>query len=154
MNMDKQTYKKYAEARAPKSPILKDCIFAFLIGGFICAVAEGLKLVYTRYAEMPEEDAGTLVSVTLVFFAVALTAIGLFDKIASHAGAGTLGTKRADQRCERAEENVERQSSHEKIRKETADVEPRDGFDDKKRQDAQGFRDAELDRSAVESEDV
>lgn len=90
MNMDKNAYVKYTEARAPKSPILKDCLFAFFVGGFICSLAEILRSVYEKYLGMPKQDAGTLASVTLVFLAVLLTAIGLFDKIASHAGAGTL----------------------------------------------------------------
>ena len=90
MNMDKDAYVKYTKARAPKSPLLKNCCFAFLVGGFICAVAQILKTVYGSCLGMPEEDAGTLASVSLVFVAVLLTAIGWFDKIASHAGAGTL----------------------------------------------------------------
>lgn len=90
MNMDKEAYSKYVKARAPKSPILKDCLWAFLIGGFICCTAQGLKMIYENFVKLPEEDAATLTSVTLVFLAVFFTAIGLFDKIASHAGAGTL----------------------------------------------------------------
>lgn len=90
MNMDKNAYVKYTKARAPKSPLLKDCLLAFLVGGLICAVAQVLKTVYEKYLSMPTEDASTLASVTLVFLAVLLTAIGWFDKIASHAGAGTL----------------------------------------------------------------
>lgn len=87
--MEKETYKKYVEARAPHSPIIKDCIFAFLSGGVICALAEGLKNLYLELG-FGKEDSGTLVSVTLVFVAVLLTGLGVFDKIAKHAGAGTL----------------------------------------------------------------
>ena len=90
MNMDKNAYAKYAKARAPRSPIFKDCLLAFLVGGLICSIAQILKMIYEGYLKMPEDDAGTLTSVTLVFIAVLLTAIGWFDKIASHAGAGTL----------------------------------------------------------------
>ena len=88
--MDKQTYKKYAEARAPKSPTAKNCVKAFLFGGAICCGAEGLKALYLRFTSLSEDDAGLLVSVTLVFVAILLTGIGVFDKIAKHAGAGTL----------------------------------------------------------------
>lgn len=87
--MEKETYKKYVEARAPHSPIVKDCIFAFLSGGAICALAEGLKNLYLSLG-LNEEDGGTLVSVTLVFVAVLLTGLGVFDNIAKYAGAGTL----------------------------------------------------------------
>lgn len=88
--MDKQTYKKYAEARAPKSPTIKNCVKAFLFGGAICSIAEGLKSLYTVYFDLDENDAGLLTSVTLIFIAILLTGLGVFDKIAKHAGAGTL----------------------------------------------------------------
>ena len=90
MNIDKKTYKKFADAHAPKSPLIKDCIWAFCVGGGICALAQGLREIYMRFCSLPEEDAGTLTSVTLVFLAVLLTGIGIFDNIAKHAGAGTL----------------------------------------------------------------
>lgn len=89
MNIDKKDYKKYADAHAPKSPIVKNCISAFLVGGLICAVAEGLTELYGSFG-MVTDDAGTLTSVTLVFVAILLTGIGVFDKIANKAGAGTL----------------------------------------------------------------
>ena len=81
-------YKEYAEKRAKKSPILKDCIKAFLIGGTICTLGEILKNVYMTF--LSEKDAGTLVSVTLIFITALLTGLGIFDEIAKHAGAGTL----------------------------------------------------------------
>lgn len=90
MNMDKKTYKKFADAHAPRSPLFKNCVWAFCVGGFICAVAQGLSQIYENLLKLPREDAGTLTSVTLVFVAVLLTAIGVFDDIARRAGAGTL----------------------------------------------------------------
>ena len=88
--MNKETYKKYADARAPRSPILKNCVRAFLTGGLICTVGQGLKDIYTNLCGMNKEDAGTLTAVTLVFVAVFLTGVGVFDRIAKFAGAGTL----------------------------------------------------------------
>lgn len=90
MNMDKKTYARYVEARAPRSPVLKNCLHAFLVGGGICLVAEGLNQIWTMACGMNRDDAGTLTSVILVFAAVVLTAIGVFDKIAKFAGGGTL----------------------------------------------------------------
>ena len=90
MNIDKKTYKKYAKAHAPKSPIVKNCLWAFLVGGGICCAAEGLNALYAAVLSLEKEDAGTLTAITLVFVAVALTGIGWFDAIAKHAGAGTL----------------------------------------------------------------
>lgn len=90
MNIDREKYKKYAEAHAPRSPIIKDCLMAFLFGGAICAIAQGFTALYEKRLGLLHQDAATLTSVTLIFIAVVLTAVGVFDKIAKHAGAGTL----------------------------------------------------------------
>ncbi len=89
MNMDKETYGKFVKARMPKSPILKDCALAFLIGGLISALAECLFHLYL-YWMIPEDTVKILVPVTLVFLASLLTGFGIFDDIARFAGAGTL----------------------------------------------------------------
>ena len=90
MNIDKKTYQKYVAAHAPKSPLLKDCIWAFATGGTVCTVAEGLSALYKRWLSLPRDDAATLTSVTLVFLAVLLTGLGWFDTVARRAGAGLL----------------------------------------------------------------
>ena len=89
MNIDKQTYKKYVKKRAPKSPLLKDMLLAFLVGGAICAFAEGLYNLY-RALKIEEENVRTLVPITLVFLASLATGLGFFDSLAKYAGAGTL----------------------------------------------------------------
>lgn len=90
MNIQKETYKKYAQAHAPKSPLLRDCFRAFWVGGAICLFAQILRDVYQNVCHMEEESAATLTSVTLIFLAVLLTGLGVFDRIAKYAGAGTL----------------------------------------------------------------
>ena len=90
MDFNKKTYQKYAKAHAPKSNVLKNCVKAFLIGGAICVIVQGLLDVYIRLCEMPKEEASALTSVSLIGIAIFLTAVGVFDKIAKHAGAGTL----------------------------------------------------------------
>lgn len=90
MNMNAKQYKKFATAHAPRSPIAKNCVFAFLIGGSICAIGQALINVYEQFCKMPQDEARTLASISLVFLAVLLTAVGVFDKIAKVAGAGTL----------------------------------------------------------------
>ena len=90
MNISKEQYKKYADAHAPKSPIIKDCVKAFLFGGGICVLAQALTNIYLAWLDVSKETASTLTSITLIFIAVTLTALGVFDKIAKHAGAGTL----------------------------------------------------------------
>ena len=90
MNMDKKQYQKYVRARAPRSPVAKDCVWAFCVGGGICAFAQLLLWVYGEVCGMEKESSATLVSVTLVALAVLLTGLGVFDNIAKRAGAGTL----------------------------------------------------------------
>ena len=90
MNMDKETYKKYAQAHAPQSPIGKNCLNAFCIGGLICAMGQGLNDIYSIVLGFSKDDASLLVSATLVLASVVLTAFGIFDEIAKVAGAGTL----------------------------------------------------------------
>ena len=89
MNTDAKTYRKYAAARAGKSPLLRDMGIAYLSGGGICTVAQLIKNGFLAYG-LTEDMAGTAVSVTLVGIAVFLTALGWFDRIARRTGAGTL----------------------------------------------------------------
>ena len=87
--MNEKEYTEYVEKRAKKSPILKNCCFAFLFGGGICTLGQGFFYLYT-YLGLEEIDARTLVSITLIFIASLLTGLGVFDNIAKIAGAGTL----------------------------------------------------------------
>lgn len=88
--MDRSTYRRFADAHAPRSPLLRNCLCAFFIGGLICVLGQGLKTVYAQVCGMNAEDAATLTSVSLVFLAALLSGLGIFDKIAKVAGAGTL----------------------------------------------------------------
>ncbi|MDO4562684.1 MAG: stage V sporulation protein AC [Clostridia bacterium] len=87
--MNKQQYDKVVKKHSPPSPTLTDTLKAFVVGGLICALGELLKTIYLPLFEL-EKNASALVSVTLVFAASLLTAVGVFDKIAKFAGAGTL----------------------------------------------------------------
>ena len=89
MNFDKKNYKKFADAHAKKSPIVKDCLHAFLVGGGICAVGQVLIMLYGLMG-VGSEDAGLFSSSTLIFASACLTCLGYFEKIAKFAGAGTL----------------------------------------------------------------
>ena len=90
MDIGKQNYKKYANAHAPSSPMLKNCARAFLRGGAICCLGQALIYLYKDVLGMPQKDAGTLCSVTLIFIAALLSGLGLFERIAKRAGGGTL----------------------------------------------------------------
>ncbi len=87
--MNGETYKEYTKKRAKKSPVAKDCLFAFLIGGLICAFAQWLSDTYTSLG-MTQDNAGTLTSVTLIFITAVVTGLGYFDDVAKIAGAGTF----------------------------------------------------------------
>ena len=90
MNIDNKTYKKYVAAHAPASPVIKDCIAAFLSGGAVCSIGQIMLTLYRDVLGMAQKDAGTLTSVTLIFIAALLSGLGLFEKIAKRAGGGTL----------------------------------------------------------------
>ena len=87
--MTEKEYGKLVESMAPKSPIWKDCLNAFWIGGLICALGQ---LIMNGYAALglDKTDAGTATSMTLVALSALLTGFSLYDNIAKHAGAGTL----------------------------------------------------------------
>lgn len=87
--MTNKEYSKMVEDYTKNSPLWTDCLKAFSVGGFICAVGEGLSKIYTSFG-LDKTDAGVWVSITLAFIAAALTAAGVFEKIAKFAGAGTL----------------------------------------------------------------
>ncbi len=87
--VSKQKYEKMVKKQTKNSPILLDCIKAFVIGGLICVIGQLFTDTYIRFG-MQKQDAQTLTSVTLVFIGVLLTALHLYEKIAKHGGAGTL----------------------------------------------------------------
>ena len=89
MDMTNQEYGKYVSAKAKPSPIAKDMTWAFCVGGAICAAGQLLSNLYRSWGAS-REDAGTWVSITLIFIASLLTGLGVFDDIAKRAGAGTL----------------------------------------------------------------
>lgn len=82
-------YNKIVTKNSPKSKLFVNCIKAFLIGGAICTIGQGFTDLYTMLGAA-EKDSKTLCSVTLIFIGILLTAIGVYDKIAKHGGAGTL----------------------------------------------------------------
>lgn len=89
MNMNNQEYNHYVSSRADPSPLWKDILWAFCVGGAICAGGQGLSTLYQSLGAS-RDDAGTWTSITLIFLASLLTGLGVFDNIAKRAGAGTL----------------------------------------------------------------
>ena len=86
---DPQAYGKYVKSHAKKTKTLLCCIKAFVFGGLICCLGELFFDIYSL-SGADEKTCAALSSVTLIFITAALTGAGVFDRIAKHAGAGTL----------------------------------------------------------------
>ena len=87
--MTNEEYAKLVKDISPKSPIVKNCIWAFLVGGTICCLGQLMKTGYQALG-LDDESAGTAVSMSLVFLSALLTGLSVYDDIAKRAGAGTL----------------------------------------------------------------
>lgn len=87
--MTKEKYSRLVDKRSRNSRLWLDCLKAFLIGGTICAIGQGILALFLSL-ELSENDAKTLTSVTLIFIGVVLTALHGYERIAKHGGAGTL----------------------------------------------------------------
>ena len=87
--MTDKEYGKLVEEISPKSPIGKDCLGAFVVGGIICTIGQFFINYYTKLG-LDKTDAGTAASMTLVVISAILTGLSLYDNIAKFAGAGTL----------------------------------------------------------------
>ena len=86
--MNNKQYQNLVRNTTPKSPLLKDCILAFLFGGAICCFGEILKMLYTN-SGLNTDEVKLAVPLTLVVITAVLTGAGVFDNIAKYAGAGT-----------------------------------------------------------------
>jgi stage V sporulation protein AC len=89
MKMSHQEYARHVDDRSPKSPLFKNALYAFLIGGLICAGGQGLTALYETLG-LEKNLVKAAVPMTLIFLGVLLTALGVYDKLARRAGAGTL----------------------------------------------------------------
>ena len=89
MQMTPKEYAQYVEKIAPRSPLGKDMLCAFVIGGLICTLGQFIRELWLGTG-LSEEDAGTACSVTLIFLSVLFTGLSLYDDLAKLGGAGTL----------------------------------------------------------------
>lgn len=88
-NISNKEYNKLSKKKSPPSTKIKDFIWAYCVGGLICVIGQLLMELYKSF-EWDEKVVKMAVPVTLIFIAALLTGLKLFDKIAKHAGAGTL----------------------------------------------------------------
>ena len=89
MDLSPQEYQQYVQERAQKSPLVKDVVLAFIIGGLICVLGQLIQNGWAA-AGLSQEDAGTATSCSLVALSALLTGLNLYNKIARFGGAGTL----------------------------------------------------------------
>lgn len=89
MSTTGKEYDEMTKKASPPSPKVMDILKAFLIGGLICLIGQALNALYTM-AGLSEKEVKAAVPVTLIVLTAILTGIGVFDKIAKHAGAGTV----------------------------------------------------------------
>lgn len=89
MDMSPKEYQQYVQQKAKKSPIVKNVILAFAIGGLICVIGQLIQNGWAA-AGLNKEDAGTATSCSLVLLSALLTGFNLYNKIARFGGAGTL----------------------------------------------------------------
>lgn len=89
MKLTPNSYDEILKKHTPKSPIIKDICFAFVIGGLICVIGQ---LIMNFYKDLGFDklQSGTATSITLIFIGALLTGLKLYDKLAKHAGAGTI----------------------------------------------------------------
>ena len=87
--MTQKQYAKLVQQSSPNSPVGKDCLMAFLVGGLICLLGQCCITLYTSLG-LPKEEAGTAASMSLVALSALLTGLSLYDDLAKSAGAGTL----------------------------------------------------------------
>ena len=89
MSLTPKDYEQLNKKASPPSPAAKNITMAFLIGGLICTLGEVILNIFTHYGA-EKEAAGAWASIILVFLSALFTGLGIYEKIAKHAGAGTL----------------------------------------------------------------
>lgn len=83
-------YKKYVDEISPKPTYLKNYILAFIVGGLICVIGQGIKDLYLNIGNLNDLSAGNATSITLIFIGAFLTGLGVYDLIGKRAGAGSI----------------------------------------------------------------
>ncbi|MED4958917.1 stage V sporulation protein AC [Paenibacillus macerans] len=87
--LTEEEYKQVADQHKPKTNIFANCLKAFLVGGFICLIGQGIQQLFMTFAGMTSREASSPTVAVLILISVILTSLGVYDKIAQWAGAGT-----------------------------------------------------------------
>ncbi|MBU5595277.1 stage V sporulation protein AC [Amphibacillus sp. MSJ-3] len=89
LTTNKQKYQQLATEHDKKRPLLRNCIRAFLVGGTICLIGQCISFFYMYFFDFTEQTVGDPTTATLIFITMILTGLGIYDKIAQFAGAGS-----------------------------------------------------------------
>ncbi|RAP76944.1 stage V sporulation protein AC [Paenibacillus montanisoli] len=89
MSMSPKEYQNFAKAREPARSIWANCLKAFLVGGLICVLGQAISEVFVYGFHMTRKEAGNPTVAVLIMLSIILTCLGVYDKIAQWAGAGT-----------------------------------------------------------------
>ena len=89
VSMSSKEYQAFAKAREPSRSVWTNCLKAFLVGGIICTIGQGVQQFFMSVLNMSARDAGNPTVAIMILLSVILTSMGVYDKIAQWAGAGT-----------------------------------------------------------------
>lgn len=89
-NQNEKKYKDYVDEISPKPTYVKNYILAFIVGGIICMIGQGINDAYMNIGGLNKQDAASYTSITLIFIGAFLTGIGVYDLLGKRAGAGSI----------------------------------------------------------------
>lgn len=89
MTPQQQNYQKLQQKHELKRPVLKNCIKAFFVGGFICLIGQAISYFYIYFFNFTEKTAGNPTVATMIFLSMLLTGFGVYDRIGQFGGAGS-----------------------------------------------------------------
>jgi stage V sporulation protein AC len=89
-NQQKKEFQKLVDESSPKASLLKNCIWAFVVGGIICCIGQGITDILKYVVGLTKDTAATFTSIILVFIGALLTGLDVYDSIGKKAGAGSI----------------------------------------------------------------
>lgn len=90
MQLNKKEYQEFLEKKSPNSPLLKDMLWAFVVGGIICTIGQGILDIYRNVLSLEDEQARSYLTITMIFLGALLTGLDIYCKIGKYAGAGSI----------------------------------------------------------------
>lgn len=90
MQLNKKEYQEFLEKKSPDSPLIKDMLWAFVVGGLICTIGQGILDIYRNVLSLEDEQARSYLTITMIFLGALLTGLDIYCKIGKYAGAGSI----------------------------------------------------------------